>query len=205
MLNTNFRKIASRRAFAIVETMIALSVITVGLYALLTLVNQSLAINRFIADDFTATYLASEGIEVVKNLIDYNTNNASDRNRQFPGAEQCGFLGSTGVPTGNCFEVRDGCYELTYDSDRNDLLQLSGAGCNAEALLAQQNSPVHFLDFDGNFYGYNGGMPTSFRRVVRIFIVSPIEVQVDSVVQWRGRGGETPMVNLEAHFVDWKS
>ncbi len=62
----------SRRGMIIVELMVALSVLMVGLIAILTLLNRSLALTRAITENYAATYLAAEGVEVVKNLVDGN-------------------------------------------------------------------------------------------------------------------------------------
>lgn len=56
----------------LVEALVAVSILTVGLLGILTLFARSLSLNRVISDNYTATYLAAEGIEVVKNLIDVN-------------------------------------------------------------------------------------------------------------------------------------
>lgn len=56
----------------LVETMIALSVLVVGLMSLIGLLSRSFAISNIVSDNYAATYLAAEGIEVVKSLIDHN-------------------------------------------------------------------------------------------------------------------------------------
>jgi hypothetical protein len=57
---------------ALVEAIIAIGVLLVGFMGVFTLLSQSLGLNRVVADNYTATYLAMEGIEIVKNLIDSN-------------------------------------------------------------------------------------------------------------------------------------
>ena len=53
-----------------VESIVALSVATVGILGVLGLLSRSLGINKDVGQKFIATYLAAEGIEVVKSLID---------------------------------------------------------------------------------------------------------------------------------------
>jgi len=55
-----------------VETMVALGMVVIGLLGLLSLLSSSIGINRVLSDQYIGTYLASEGIEVVKNIIDSN-------------------------------------------------------------------------------------------------------------------------------------
>ncbi|RMD62347.1 hypothetical protein D6833_07055, partial [Candidatus Parcubacteria bacterium] len=63
---------ARRRGQVIIELMVALSVAVIALASLLGLLAQSYSLSRTAEGSFTATYLASEGIEVVKNIIDAN-------------------------------------------------------------------------------------------------------------------------------------
>ncbi len=52
------------------ESIVALSVATVGILGVLGLLSRSLGINKDVSQKFIATYLAAEGIEVVKSLVD---------------------------------------------------------------------------------------------------------------------------------------
>lgn len=53
----------------LVELLVAISILTTGFLGILTLLARSLSLNRVISDNYTATYLAAEGIEIVKNII----------------------------------------------------------------------------------------------------------------------------------------
>ena len=57
---------------SLVEAMIAMSIIIFGILGVYGLAARGISLNRVIADRYTATYLASEGVEVVKNMIDAN-------------------------------------------------------------------------------------------------------------------------------------
>ncbi len=61
-----------RRGQAIIEVLVAISILTVGFLAVVTLLSRAISLNRVVADNYTATYLAAEGIEVAKNIIDAN-------------------------------------------------------------------------------------------------------------------------------------
>jgi len=56
----------------LIESIIAISIIIIGLLGLVGLLSRALSLNRVVSDQFTANYLAAEGIEVVKNIIDAN-------------------------------------------------------------------------------------------------------------------------------------
>lgn len=72
--------IPTRRGQALIESIVAMSVLIIGFLAVLTLLNQSYGLNRSVADNLTATYLASEGVEMVKNIIDTNAKNGTTWN-----------------------------------------------------------------------------------------------------------------------------
>lgn len=67
----------------LVEAMVALGALVVGFLGILALLNQSLGVNRVVADNYAATYLAAEGIEVVKNIIDANVLSGRPWNQGF--------------------------------------------------------------------------------------------------------------------------
>lgn len=54
------------------ESLIAITIATVGLLGMFSLLSRSLSLTRVISDRYVAANLAGEGIEVVKNLIDNN-------------------------------------------------------------------------------------------------------------------------------------
>lgn len=71
------------KGYLLMEVMVAISLLTIGFLAVLSLVSNSISLNRVVSDQFTANYLAMEGIEIVKNLIDSNYLNANPWNQGF--------------------------------------------------------------------------------------------------------------------------
>src|SRR3989344_3246346 len=62
----------NNKGYFLIELMIAISILTVGFLGFLTLVSRAISTNRVISDYLTANYLAAEGIELIKNVIDTN-------------------------------------------------------------------------------------------------------------------------------------
>ena len=90
----------TRRGQILVESILALGVLTMGFLGAFTLLSRSFILNRAVADEYVATYLAAEGVEVVKNIIDHNQ-----------------ILRVTSEPA-RAWDagISDGAYEIQYDS-----------------------------------------------------------------------------------------
>lgn len=65
-------KYRRNNGYILVEALIAITIVVVGLLGIFSLLSRSLSLNRVVADRFVAAYLAAEGIELVKNVIDNN-------------------------------------------------------------------------------------------------------------------------------------
>ncbi len=64
--------LGSVRGQTLVEAIVALSILVTGFLGLLGLLSHSFYLNRVIANNYIGTYLAGEGIEIVKNILDHN-------------------------------------------------------------------------------------------------------------------------------------
>lgn len=62
----------ANRGQMMVEAMIAITIAVVGLLGIFSLLSRSLSLNKVVSDQVVAANLASEGIELVKNLVDSN-------------------------------------------------------------------------------------------------------------------------------------
>ena len=80
----------------LIESIVSINIALIGLLGVLGLLSSSLSLNRDMGQKIIATYLAAEGIEVVKNLIDLNyvDGNVAWNER-----------------------INTGSYELSYNSD----------------------------------------------------------------------------------------
>jgi hypothetical protein len=156
--------------------MVAVAILTVGFLGIVSLLSRALALNRVVADNYVGTYLAAEGVEVTRNIIDGNILQGLTWNTG-NGVSNCAGGGGAG-----------GC-----ELDQGSL-----------TLVAYTGQPLSF-DPNTKLYGYGGGgMPTSFRRRVVITLIGQNELQVESSVAWTTRGGGTSEVHLEDHFYNWR-
>lgn len=171
-----------RKGQSIIEAMIAISILTVGFLGIATLLGRSFVLNRENSDELTGTYLASEGIELMKNILDHDTYASS----------------SSGDAWGSCQNMctGDGVYQVAYDS----AVPSADPGC------ISSGPALHFNAATG-IYDYANGSPESkFTRCVTIahntYGAGQNEVTVNSIVLWSENGIPTS-INLEDHFYNW--
>jgi Tfp pilus assembly protein PilV len=60
----------SRAGQLLIEMLVALGILTIGFLGVTALLSRALGLNRVVADNYIATYLAAEGIEITKNILD---------------------------------------------------------------------------------------------------------------------------------------
>ncbi len=180
------------RGQIMIEAIVALSALVVGFVGVFGLLSASLRYNRFVANDYTGTYLAAEGIEVVKNLLDSNV----IAGRPW----DCGFA--------------DGVYELKHDTqfknaDGTYTFPPVDVDCS-QPVFTQDQSGNLYLDSVSHLYNYDAsGIKTPFKRAVTIAILAyddsgnPKEIQVNSHVSWR-QGTGSRSINLEDRFFNWQ-
>lgn len=166
-----------RRGFLLVEAIAALSVLVIGFVGVATLLARSLSFYHLVADTFTANYLAMEGIEVVKNLVDADVIQGCSWN-----------------------EVKSGTYEVSYG-------MVGGTGqCPGAALVSTTNTDFLTRDPRSGLYGYGYSTVTQFTRVVTIVTSlrgDADAVQVNSRVAWTAQG-QSREVNVEDVFRNWR-
>jgi len=69
--------------YLLVESMIGISIAVVGLLGILTLLSRSVGLSRVVGNQLTANYLAAEGVEISKNIIDTNVIQGNPWNQGF--------------------------------------------------------------------------------------------------------------------------
>lgn len=157
--------------------MIAISLLTVGFLGIFSLLSRSLFLNRVIANETTATYLAAEGVELAKNLIDHDVYSG---------------LAATGQPiwgAAGCFGG-NGTYQLDY----------TATVCPPP--LFNAGVPLKF-DPATHLYGYAGSVTSPFTRRIRITTPNPNEIVVGVTVMWSTGPIVTQSINVEDHFYNW--
>ncbi len=169
------KEFGGERGQLLIEAMIAVGVTTVGLLGVFSLLSQSMGLNKVAADQYVGAYLAAEGIEVVKNIIDTN-------------AYQGGAAWNTGVS--------DGTYAVQYDTKG----PLSSSAVDVPLKFDPVTSTYNYnVGTDTNFKRAIKITSLRFDSFGR-----PSELEVDSTVTWNSRGGTQYKINLEDHFMSWR-
>ena len=182
--------IHSRRGQTLVEALMALGILTMGFLGIATLLTKSFQLNRTVTNDTQATYLAAEGIELAKNLIDHDV--------------YAGF--ATGGPGtddfGACFPQSGYYYPIDYKTTDCSTL-------NYAAPSAPPSPTPLYLDPNTGFFTKNssGMEKTDFTRSVEIIDTTNtngtiVDVDVRSTVTWAS-GQMSDVVTLEDHFYNW--
>jgi len=205
----------NQKGQTIIELLMALSVFIIGFLGIITLLSNSLGHNRFVTDAQIATYLAAEGIEIVRNTIDTNL--------------QKTVLWRNGLPVGS--------YEVDHlDRSTRDNFKITSGVChyfNTYDSGSLSLQPLYYHE-DTRTYDYNpaGGVISPYTREITIDYLSvradgslvsslgsvnaakkhrdtgrPLVddvMVVHSIVRWQGAGGLGQVVDLEDQFFNWQ-
>ena len=187
------------RGFTLVETLVAVTLLSVAITAPMTLTTKSLAAAYFARDHVTAFHLSQEAIESVRHVRDHNI-----------------LLTALGTPTDLLAGIPDTVGGAFTVDTRND----SMTACTDTGTYPPDGCPP--LSTNGELYGYSTGgeascgegvtpgtnncwAPTRFTRVVRASFVggSPDEVRITVVVSWRSGTFQSRSVTISENLYRW--
>ncbi len=201
-MNTSFyskNRLGRKRGFSMIETLVAITMLTLAVSAPLTLAGKSLIAANYAKDQVTAFNLAQEAIEVVRSL----------RDRQLICIAHGTTVAGVCTPTDDWLtHVRDvtgsvvgttaSQIPFTVNTNTGVLLRCTGA-C----------SPLNFQASTG-FYTYNSGAGYTASRFTRTVTVTrrdaPATGQatIRSVVTWTSGGlGSLRTVSIEEDILQW--
>ncbi len=162
--------------FTLLETLVAITILTMATLGPMQLASRMIASARVSQNRIVAFYLAQEGIEYARNTRDNNFLNPP--NGWLDGLDVC--FGSDGcvidVPNASMVACAGECPDIKYDAT------------------------------NGYYYNYIKGVPTIFKRVVKIIPNvggNSDEANVRSIVSWKDNIGEKKVV-LEEDIFNWR-
>ena len=172
-----------KKGFTLVEALVAISILIIGILSAFILVSRSLYTFPLIQDRLTASFLVQEGIELVRNIRDSNfikkakgENISWDSNLSY-----------------KCYTIEP-AISLNNSSSNNISLNETNCECKKSTLLK--------FDDSRNFYNYQDGEETNFRRVIQIEKISNNEIKVTSTVCFKTKNIDFT-VSAEDHLFNW--
>lgn len=175
------------RGFTLVETLVAISLISIAIVTPMSLVTQSFSAAFYARDQVTAYYLAQEGIEAVRTIRDGNilANAISNEGRDL----------LQGIPVGTPF---------TIDARFSDPL----------IAIDDCTGTCPRLQTDGTLYGHAPGDPawvnTNFTRTLTAAYAGPAAtnggedvIRVASTVSWSAKNGFVRTFTIYENMYRW--
>lgn len=182
LLRQNLEKERPLRAFTLVETLVAITIVLTAITGPLYVVQQSLSASRHAREQLVASSLAQEGVEFVRAIRDsnyiYNMTTGGAR-AWFAGLD--GTAGSSGTYA-NCITG-----DCVIDSTQNT--------------VSRTVAPL-YLSTTGLYNQAGAGTATGFTRTVRLTAVSVDEMAIVVTVSWISKG-QTRSVVLNEHLYNW--
>ncbi len=182
----NQRRSNFKKGFTIIETLVALSIFTFSILGLIVITSQGVSDTNFAKNKLVATYLAQEGIEIVRNMRDTNALGGGTWQTIFQG------------PLVGCYAAGQitGC--------DIDPATLTIEPCS---LALRSCGPIRYNAANGAYVlgSTNPTLPeTPFRRQITLLDMGNAEVEITSVISWTQ--GTTPRsVTVVEDVFDWIS
>lgn len=172
---------ASKRieGFTLIETLVAISLLTIAIVAPMSLTAQSLSSAYYARDQVTAFYLAQEAIEALRSVRDSNILRVSQ-------GTSANLLDNFQDTNGNPFTI----------DTRTNAMAACGGTCPP-------------LETDGTFYGYGGGAQgwtnTNFTRTVTAQFIpgTTNEVKITVRVDWISGGFQARTFQISDNLYRW--
>lgn len=180
-----FKNKKNNKGFTLVETMIAVFILTASLAGFFSLIADSLFSARYARNEITANYLLQEAVDYIRNdrdTIAFQSNVEDAWSNFLKKYKEGGCIIDSLESTDN---FPNGCY---FDASKFSSLPKI---CDVPPLFGLYRCPV--FDYDNNavensFYTYSDtGRPSEFKRQV-LMAVNPKrgdEVDVKVTVEWR--------------------
>jgi prepilin-type N-terminal cleavage/methylation domain-containing protein len=186
--------------FTLVETLVAIAIFSMSILGLMTVLAKGIADTNYAKFKTTASFLAEEGIEYVRNIRD--TYVLNDSSGTVAGWSK--FITAVSTP---CVPAsgRIGC--KFNDELILDFSNLINTGNNIFTLCANQADCTLYYDDNKGKYSYTPGVSFSgFTRVITVATTSmdPLkEIRVTSTVSW-SRNSVPYSVSFSDNLLKWK-
>lgn len=184
------QKNKNNNGFTLIETLVAVSIFTMSILALLVVLSQGISNTNYAKTKIIASYLAQEGIEYIRNMRDtFMLYDATD--------SQTGWNSfNTKLLNSSC-QASSGCYfddqNLNYENPAQPMAGIAVGPCGASC------PPLLYNEITGK-YGYTTGVDSGFTRKIKITVISSNEMKVFATLYWTQGSGNYNIVFSESLF-----
>ena len=164
------------RGFTLLEVLVAIFILTIGIVGVFGLINQAVSLTSATHNQLVASYLAQEGVEIVRNIRDSNF-------LKIRAGIVADWKDGIDVPAGLC-----------------------GLGCKADYNSASLDpgSPLAFILRNGVLHSYDSGVETPFTRKILITPDGTNKIFIEVEVAWQERG-QSHRVIASSELYNWLS
>lgn len=175
IISKNFK--SKSMAFTLVEALVAISILVVGILSAFILVTKVLYNTAVIQDRLTASFLAQEGIELVRQIRDTNLLRALN---------------------GESVNWKDGLADGRYIIES----KAGGEGPVTLVPISEEKGPNLLYNNDLKTYNYSIGEPTTFNREIKITSINDDEIRVECIMNWQTKKIDFNLT-AEDHLFNW--
>ncbi|MEX2052568.1 MAG: prepilin-type N-terminal cleavage/methylation domain-containing protein [Candidatus Paceibacterota bacterium] len=181
---------SKNNGFTLVETLVAVSIFSMSVVALMVMLGGSIADTRYAKNKIIAEYLAQEGIEYMRNIRDTYV--------LYAATGQTGWNSFVSRVTNSSCHNANGCYfddsSLNYGNPSQPMINISLTSCSGSC-------PELRYDTSSGKYGYSTGNNSGFTRRITAELINN-EVKISSRVSWTYRSG-TYNITLSETLFNW--
>lgn len=162
------------KGITLVEALVAISIVLLATTGPIVRIKESLVNTQYAQDQMVASYLAQEGIEVIRAIRDSNW-----------------------IAEVSSFETINQCFNATCTVDATEQLANSLSSCGE--LLCP---PLEYSG--GVYHQRGSSNPSKFIRTVEVSAINQDEIQVVVSVQWDTRPGKSQSIQVTEHLFDFQ-
>lgn len=187
-----FLKQNKRGGFTLVETLVALSIFSVSILGLMVVLSQGIADTTVAKKKNTASYLAQEGVEYIRNLRDtyvlYDSVSSSNGWTAFNNI----LLPTCSLPNGCYFDDKN----VNYSNPTKPIKNLIFTSCSTAC------PQLLYTALSGKYDYALGGVNSGFIRTIKISSINVNEIKVYSNVSWT-QGSGNYSITFSENLFNW--
>jgi prepilin-type N-terminal cleavage/methylation domain-containing protein len=193
----NFRQCFARRSrtdgFTLVETMVAVSLFSLAVVALLVSLGAGISDTGYAKRKMSAEYLAQEGVEYLRNVRD---------TFMLYGDAQTGWVSFNGKLSAASCHTAAGCYFGDLSPGNFTDLSFQITSLPLTACSSESGCPMLLYNSATGKFNYASGDESGFIRRIQSEVISDDETRIFSTVFW-AQGSGTYSVTFSANLFNW--